>query len=51
MEKLGEIYIQGRIVNLDNTEIGKLEDYLKSVQDEKSKLKNELDEILEEIYN
>lgn len=51
MEKLGETFIQGKIVNLDTASIEDLEMYLQSVQNEKNKLKDKLDNILEEIYN
>lgn len=51
MEKLGEIFIQGKVVNLDNTDVNDLENYLQSIQSEKEKIKEKLDSILEEIYN
>lgn len=51
MEKLGEILVQGKVVNLDNTSVDELENYLKSIQSEKEKVKEKLDGILEEIYN
>ena len=51
MEKLGEILIQGRRINLDTTDVNDLEVYLKNIQKEKNKKKAELDELLEEIYN
>ena len=51
MERLGEIFIQGQMVNLDQTTAKELEMHLRSVQNEKERLKTQLDEILEEIYN
>lgn len=51
MEKLGEILIQGKRVDLDNTDVNTLEIYLQSVQKEKEEKKAKLDELLEEIYN
>lgn len=51
MEKLGEIFIQGKRVDLDNTDVATLEIYLQNIQKEKEVKKSELDEILEEIYN
>ena len=51
MEKLGEILIQGKKVDLDNTVVNTLEIYLQSVQKEKEEKKAKLDELLEEIYN
>lgn len=51
MEKLGEILIQGKRVNLDTTDVNSLEMHLQSVQKEKNEKKAELDELLEEIYN
>ncbi len=51
MEKLGEILIQGKRINLDTTDVNSLEVYFKNVQKEKSEKKAELDELLEEIYN
>lgn len=51
MEKLGEIFVQGKMINLDQSSVVELESYLQSVQAEKEKLKSQLDDILEEIYN
>ena len=51
MEKLGEILINGKTYNLDTTSVEVLEYVLQEVQKEKSSFKNELDNILEEIYN
>lgn len=50
MEKLGEIFIQGKMINLDTSSVEELERYLQSAQKEKEKFKNKLDDILEEIY-
>lgn len=51
MENLGEIFVQGKIVNLDTTSVQDLEKHLQKVQNEKCKIKENLDSILEEIYN
>lgn len=51
MEKLGEILIQGKRVDLDNADVNTLEVYLQNVQKEKEEKKAKLDELLEEIYN
>ncbi len=51
MEKLGEILVQGKRIDLDNTDVNSLQIYLQSVQKEKNEKKAELDELLEEIYN
>lgn len=51
MEKVGEILIQGKRVDLDNTDVNTLEVYLQNVQKEKEEKKAKLDELLEEIYN
>lgn len=51
MEKLGEILVQGKRIDLDNTDVNSLQVYLQSVQKEKNEKKAELDELLEEIYN
>lgn len=51
MEKLGEIFVQGKMINLDQCSVTELQSYLKIVQEDKEKLKNQLDNILEEIYN
>lgn len=51
MERLGEIFVQGQMVNLDQVSAKELEMHLHSVQKEKEKFKNQLDDILEEIYN
>ena len=45
MEKLGEILIQGKRVDLDNTDVNTLEVYLQNVQKEKEEKKAKLDEI------
>ena len=46
-----EIFIQGKRVDLDKTDVGTLEIYLQNIQKEKEVKKAELDELLEEIYN
>lgn len=51
MEKLGEIMIQGKRIDLDNADVKSLEIYLQYVQKEKNEKKAKLDELLEEIYN
>lgn len=51
MEKLGEIFVQGKMIKLDQSSVTELQSYLKIVQEDKEKLKNQLDNILEEIYN
>lgn len=51
MENLGEAFIEGKKLNLDTTDVKELEMLLKSVQKRKSGLKDQLDDILEEIYN
>lgn len=51
MENLGEAFIEGKKLNLDTTDVKELEMLLKSVQSRKSSLKDQLDDILEEIYN
>lgn len=51
MEKLGEILIQGKRVDLDNTDVNTLGVYLQNIQKEKEEKKAKLDELLEEIYN
>lgn len=51
MEKLGEILIQGKRIDLDTTDVNTLEVYLQNVQKEKEEKKAKLDELLEEIYN
>ena len=51
MEKLGEILIQGKRVDLDNTDVKTLELYSHNVQKDKEEKKAKLDELLEEIYN
>lgn len=50
MKNLGELLINGRSINLDTTNIEELEKILKDVQEKKCKLKDDLDNILEEIY-
>lgn len=51
MENLGEAFIEGKNINLDTTDIKELETMLKNVQNKKRNLKEQLDNILEEIYN
>lgn len=51
MENLGEISINGKCINLDTTDVKDLENLLTTVQNQKRTLKDDLDTILEEIYN
>ena len=53
MEKnsLGEIFVEGRIINLDSTKIEDIETYLKDVQKSKKEQKDRLNSLLEQIYN
>ena len=51
MENLGEAFIEGKKLNLDTTDVKELEVLLKNVRSKKNKLKEQLDDILEEIYN
>lgn len=51
MENLGEISINGKSINLDITDVKDLENLLTTVQNQKRTLKDDLDTILEEIYN
>lgn len=51
MEKIGEAFIEGRVVNLDSTNVKDLETFLGSVRKQKEDLKDKLDGYLEEIYN
>ena len=51
MENLGEISINGKSINLDTTDVKDLENLLTTVQNQKRTLKDDLDSILEEIYN
>ena len=51
MKNLGQVFIDGRIINLDTTSVKDLESFLQKVQNDKSSLKDKLDDILEEMYN
>lgn len=51
MEKIGEKFIEGRIINLDRENIENLERYAKSVAEKEDTLKYDLDGILNEIIN
>ena len=51
MENLGEKSINGKSINLDTTDVTDLENLLTTVQNQKRTLKDDLDTILEEIYN
>lgn len=51
MEKIGEKFIEGRIVNLDRENLENLESYAKSVAEKEDSLKSDLDGILNEIIN
>ena len=51
MERIGEAFIECRVVNLDSTNVKDLEIFLESVQKGKESLKDKLDTYLEEIYN
>ena len=51
MVKLGETFIDGKIVNLDKAEISDLVNYLQTIQNNKKIQREKLDNFLEEIYS
>lgn len=51
MENLGEIFINGKTVNLDSTDVKDLEEYLRKVQDYKKHQKEKLNNYLGKIYS
>lgn len=51
MENLGESFIEGRIVNLDQANVDDLKVYLESVRKSKKEKKDKMDDLLQEIYN
>ncbi len=48
IEKLGEVFINGEIINLDNSSIDELNQSLKKVKDEKEKVINSINVLLQE---
>ncbi len=48
-EKIGEIFIDGRIVNLDNSSIEALDSMLEKIDSQKKNIMKNIDEILTEI--
>ena len=48
-EKIGEIFIDGRIVNLDNSSVEDLDSMLEKIDSRKKNIMNNIDEILTEI--
>lgn len=50
-KSLGEIFVEGRIINLDSAKVEELEGYLKDVQKSKEEHKSRLNNLLEQIYN
>ena len=51
MENLGEIFINGKTVNLDSADAKDLEGYLKKIQDYKKRQKEKLNNYLGKIYS
>ncbi len=51
MEKIGEKFIDGRIVNLDKEEIENLERYAQNTEKREKELKTELDELITQMIN
>lgn len=49
MEKYGEKFIEGRLINLQNEDINNLEKYYKSVSQKEEIARNELDELLSQM--
>ena len=50
-DKLGEIFVDGRIINLDNADIEILDSTLEQVNLEKEKVMNRINRLLSEIQN
>ena len=48
-ENIGEIFIDGRIVNLDNSSVEDLDSMLEKIDSRKKNIMNNIDEILTEI--
>ena len=48
-EKIWEIFIDGRIVNLDNSSVEDLDSMLEKIDSRKKNIMNNIDEILTEI--
>ena len=51
MENLGELFIDGRIVNLNSASKEDIESYLSKVRENKKLYKEKLNNFLEEIYS
>ena len=51
MSEFGEIFANGRIINLDKASIADLERYLKDIQKNKDLVKIKLDNLVDEIKN
>ena len=50
-EKLGEIFVDGRIINLDNASIEVLDSTLNEINLQKEKVMNRINKLLAEIQN
>lgn len=50
-DKLGEIFVDGRIINLDNASIETLDSTLEQVNSEKEKVMNRINRLLGEIQD
>lgn len=51
IEKIGEIFIDGRIVNLDNSSIEDIDIMLEKINVQKKNVMESIDKILTEIQN
>lgn len=50
-EKLGEIFVDGKIINLESSSIEELDAMLEQINSQKEIIVNRIDAILEEIQN
>ena len=49
VEKLGEVNIDGRVVNLDDISIASCKDELETIQNKKNEVLNEINNLLSKI--
>ena len=49
MNELGELFYQGRIINLSDTDIQELQNILKNIRNEKNNKKDQIDIVLEKM--
>ena len=51
VENIGEIFFEGKIINLDNSSIEELNQILQNIKNEKDKVIDSINDLLEEVQS